>query len=104
MLRILLVLLLLAVFIGGLAVGYANATPVTFDYLFGKTELSLVALVLAVFVAAVLLTLLVCAGRILRLSADLRRARRQLRDAETELKNLRNLPIGAPPSNLPAKT
>jgi uncharacterized membrane protein YciS (DUF1049 family) len=95
MLRILLLLLLILVFVGGLAVGYSNAGPVSFNYLFGKTELSLVVLVLTVFAVAVLLTLLVCAGRILRLSADLRRLRRQLREAETELKNLRNIPIGA---------
>lgn len=95
MLRVLAILLLVLVFVGGLTVGYSNAAPVTFNYLFGKTELSLVVLVLIVFAAAVLLTLLVCAGRILRLTADVRRLRRQLRDAETELKNLRNLPIGA---------
>ena len=101
MLRILLYMVLLAVFIAGAALGYFNATPVSFNYLFGTVELRLVVLVVFTFVLAALLTLLLCAGRILSLSGEARRLRRQLRDAETELKNLRNLPLapgpGAPP-------
>ncbi len=97
MLRIVVVMVLAAVFIAGAALGYFNATPVSFNYLFGAVEVRLVVLILLTFVLAALLTLLLCAGRIWTLSGEARRLRRQLRDAETELKNLRNLPL-LPPS------
>lgn len=97
MLRIVVVMVLAAVFIAGAALGYFNATPVSFNYLFGAVEVRLVVLILFTFVLAALLTLLLCAGRIWSLSGEARRLRRQLRDAETELKNLRNLPL-LPPS------
>jgi lipopolysaccharide assembly protein A len=93
MLRVLVYAVLLVVFIGGAALGYFNATPVSFNYLFGMVEVRLVVLVVFIFVLAALLTLLLCAGRMLSLSGEARRLRRQLRDAETELKNLRNLPL-----------
>ncbi|MDB5974960.1 MAG: LapA family protein [Nevskia sp.] len=98
MLRILVVMVLLAVFIAGAALGYFNATPVDFNYLFGAMQVRLVVLIVFTFVIAALLTLLLCAGRILSLSGEARRLRRQLRDAETELKNLRNLPLTSPTS------
>ncbi len=98
MLRILVVMVLLAVFIAGAALGYFNATPVDFNYLFGAMQVRLVVLIVFTFVIAALLTLLLCAGRILSLSGEARRLRRQLRDAETELKNLRNLPLTPPTS------
>jgi uncharacterized membrane protein YciS (DUF1049 family) len=93
MLRILLILLVVVVFIAGAALGYFNATPVSFDYLFGSTQVRLVALIVGTFLIGALAMLILCATRMLGLSRDLRRLRRQLRDAETELKNLRNLPL-----------
>ena len=96
MLRIVVVMVLLLVFIAGAALGYFNATPVSFNYLFGAVQVRLVVLIVLTFVLAALFTLLLCAGRILGLSGEARRLRRQLRDAETELKNLRNLPLTPP--------
>lgn len=93
MLRALLIVVLAVVFVAGATLGYFNADPVHFNYLFGSVEVRLVVLVLFTFVAAALMTLLFCAGRLLSQSGDLRRLRRQLRDAETELKNLRNLSL-----------
>ncbi len=93
MLRILVVLLVVAVFVAGAALGYFNSTPVAFDYLFGSVQLRLVSLIVGTFLVGALLMLALCAIRMLGLSRDLRRLRRQLRDAETELKNLRNLPL-----------
>jgi|SRR5579884_2651947 len=95
MLRLLLVLLLVAVFVAGAALGYFNATPVSFDYLFGQVQVRLVTLIVGSAVLAALLTLVLCAGRLLALTAEIRRLRRRLRDAEAELKNLRNLPVDA---------
>jgi lipopolysaccharide assembly protein A len=77
----------------GASIGYFNAQPIHFDYLAGQIELPLIGLVLADFFLAVLLTLLICSGRILGLKAEARRLRKQLRDAEAELKNLRDIPL-----------
>lgn len=93
MLRILAALLLLAVFIAGAGLSYFNYGYVSFNYLFGSAQLRLVVLIVLTFIAAALLTLLLCAVRLFSLSGEARRLRRQLRDAETELKNLRNLSI-----------
>jgi lipopolysaccharide assembly protein A len=93
MLRILVVLLVVAIFVAGAALGYFNSTPVAFDYLFGSTQLRLVSLIVGTFFVGALLMLVLCAARMLGLRRELRRLRRQLRDAETELKNLRNLPL-----------
>jgi uncharacterized integral membrane protein len=94
MLRLLVVMLLILVFALGASLGYFNSQNVQFDYLFGTVQLRLVVLVVASVLISALLTLLLCAGRLLGLAAELRRLRRDLRNAETELKNLRNLPQG----------
>lgn len=93
MLRLLLWLVLILALVAGAALSYFNSGYVGFDYLFGSVEVRLVFLIVGTFVVAALLTLLLCAVRILSLSGETRRLRRQLRDAETELKNLRNLPL-----------
>jgi len=92
MLRIFQMIALALVFFGGACLSYFNADRVHFNYLFGETDLRLIVLLVGAFVLAVLLTLLLCAAKYLGLSAEIRRLRRKLRDAETELKNLRNLP------------
>lgn len=89
-----LTLILLVLMLGlGISIGYFNAQPITFDYLFGSVTVPLVALVMGEFALAVLLTLLVCSARILGLKREIRRLNRQLRDTEAELRTLRNLPI-----------
>jgi len=93
MLRLLTVLLLVFIFSIGASLGYFNAERVTFHYLFGAVEVRVAVLVAVSFVAAACLTLALCGLRILRLHRDIRRLRKQLRDSETELKNLRNLPL-----------
>lgn len=93
MLRILAIVLLVAVFIAGASLSYYNYGYVTFDYLFASVQVRLVVLIVLTFIVAAALTLLLCSVRLLTLSGETRRLRRQLRDAETELKNLRNLPI-----------
>jgi uncharacterized membrane protein YciS (DUF1049 family) len=93
MLRIVIVLLLVFVFALGASLGYFNAEHVTFHYVFGTVDVSIAVLVIVSFIAAALLTLLLCGLRMLGLHRDIRRLRKQLRDAETELKNLRNLPL-----------
>jgi len=91
--RLLIIAVLLAVLIFGVAIGFYNATPVTLDYLAGQLQLPLIGLVLGEFVLVSLLTLLVCSGRILSLRGEIRRLRRQIKDAQAELQSLRNLPL-----------
>lgn len=93
MFRILVIVLVVLATCLGISVGYFNAQPIRFNYLAGEIELPLIALIIGEFILAVLLTLALCAGRMMRLRADIRRLRKQLGNAETELKNLRNIPL-----------
>lgn len=80
----------------GASIGYFNAQPVKFDYLAGEVEMPLIALVVGEFVIAVLLTLLICLGRMFSLKAEIRRLRKQAQAAEAELKALRELSVATP--------
>lgn len=93
MLRILVIAALILVLLLGASIGYFNAQEVEFDYLAGTIQLPLIALVVGEFVLAVLLTLLICLGRMLGLRAEIRRLRKQVQGAEAELKSLRELPL-----------
>lgn len=91
--RILLVLTLLVVLCLGAALSYYNWSSVPFNFLAGEAQVPLIALLLGVFTLGVITALLLCAGRILGLRADIHRLRRQLADSQSELRNLRNLPL-----------
>lgn len=93
MLRVLGAVLLVAVLCLGVGLAYTNAGFVTFDYLFGQTQIRLVLVLLLAFTIGVVLSMLLCGIRILGLHADIRRLRRRQRELDTELKNLRNLPL-----------
>lgn len=93
MLRILVIAALIVFLVLGASIGYFNAQEVEFDYLAGTVRMPLIALVIGEFVLAVLLTLLICLGRMLGLKAEIRRLRKQAQSAESELKSLRELPI-----------
>jgi putative membrane protein len=99
MYKTLILIVLIVVLCLGATVGYFNAQSVEFYYLFGSAHLPLIALVISVFGIAVLLTLLLTMTRIFGLKREIRRLHRQLRDAQTELRNLRELPLSqeAPP-------
>ncbi len=89
----LLSLLLITVLVLGASIGFFNAQPVTLNYLFGELQLPLFAVLIADFLIAVLLTLVVLSARMFRGNREIARLRRQLRDTESELRNLRNLPV-----------
>lgn len=95
MLRALVIAGLILVLLLGASIGYFNAQPVRFNYLAGEIELPLIALVIAEFVVAVLLTLLISFSRMLGLKGEIRRLRKQLGSAEAELKTLRDLSAAA---------
>ena len=93
MFKTFILIILIAVLCLGATVGYFNAQPVEFYYLVGSAHLPLIALVIAVFGLAVVLTLALTMTRVFGLKREIRRLHRQLRDAQTELRNLRDLPL-----------
>lgn len=97
MLRIFVIVALILFLVLGASIGYFNAQEVEFDYLAGTVKLPLIALVIGEFVLAVMLTLLICLGRMLGLKTEIRRLRKQVQSSESELKSLRELPIRETP-------
>ncbi|TDU31271.1 putative integral membrane protein [Panacagrimonas perspica] len=103
MLRIFVIVALILFLVLGASIGYFNAQEVEFDYLAGTVKLPLIALVIGEFVLAVMLTLLICLGRMLGLKTEIRRLRKQVQSSESELKSLRELPIReTPPGDIVA--
>ena len=92
--RIVGLLTVLIVLALGISVGHFNAQKISFNYLAGTVEISLIWLILGILVISVVGTLLACTGKILGLQAEVRRQKRKLAAAEAELKTLRNLPLG----------
>ena len=91
--RLLVTALLIASFCLGAAISYFNWTPVTFDYLAGTAEISLILLLLAAFLAGVLVMGLLHLVRMFTLGRENRRLARQIRELEAELRSQRNLPL-----------
>lgn len=93
MFRILILVVVLAFAFLGAAIGYFNAAEVEFNFLAGSVHLPLIALLVAVFLSAVILTLMICFARMLGLKAEIRSLRKRVNSAESELKTLRDLPL-----------
>jgi uncharacterized membrane protein YciS (DUF1049 family) len=96
MTRTLIIIALLVMLAVGVAIGFFNAQPVTFNYLAGQIQIPLIGLVMAEFFLVAALTALLCWTRIFGLKGEIRRLRRQLKDAQAELQSLRNLPYKDP--------
>lgn len=92
--RAVLLILLLVMLVLGASVGYFNAQTVTLNYLIGQVELPLIAILIADFLFGVLLALLLVSARLLRARSEVSRLRRQLRDAESEMRSLRAISAG----------
>jgi len=92
---------ILPVFVLGTTIGFFNGQDVEFNYLFGSVQLPLIALLIAEFLLVVALTLLATFVRVFGLKSEIRRLRKQLRDTETELKNLRVLSAPTEQASLP---
>jgi putative membrane protein len=87
-------ILLLAVLILGLSFAYKNSQIVSLSYYFGihwDSPLSL--MLLTALALGVVLGVLASLGMLVRMQRQLVRARREIRDYEQELMNLRALPI-----------
>jgi putative membrane protein len=93
MLRWIAVIILLCVFALALLLAYANDATVTLDYLAGKLQVHLSSALLAAAVVGWLLGILSSLLVIFRLKREAWRLKRSVRDAEAEIRNLRNLPL-----------
>lgn len=93
MLRWIAVVVVLCIFAAALFLAYANGAVVTLDYLAGRAHVHLASAILGAafvgWVLGIISSLLV----IFRLKRETWRLRRSMRDAEAEIRNLRNLPL-----------
>lgn len=93
MLRWIAIIVLLCIFVLALLLAYANGTTVVLDYLMGSIRVHLSSALLAAAVIGWLLGLLSSLAVIFRLKREAWRLKRSVRDAEAEIRNLRNLPL-----------
>lgn len=93
MLRWIAVIILLCIFACALLLAYANGASVTIDYLAGSLTVHLSSALLAAAILGWLLGILSSLLVIFRLKREAWRLKRSVRDAEAEIRNLRNLPL-----------
>ncbi|MES2683853.1 MAG: LapA family protein [Pseudomonadota bacterium] len=93
MIRILIIAAVFLAFALGIAICLFNAQPVVFNYIAGSIQVPLIVLMVAEFFLVAAVTALLCWARIFGLKGEIRRLRRQLKDAQAELQSLRNLPL-----------
>lgn len=93
MLRMLRTILVLLALLLGMVFALMNHQAVTVDLLFDQFELPLVALLIINLLLGLVIGILIYMPRQLALRLDLERTRKKLATAETEIRNLRNLPI-----------
>ena len=78
----------------GLSFAYKNAQPVSLNYYFGfQWEGPLSLLILTALTLGVLMGFLASLAMVIRMQRQLVRARREVRNIEQEVMNLRSLPI-----------
>jgi uncharacterized integral membrane protein len=93
MLRWITLISLFLVFALALLLAYANGAMVRLDYLVGSEEVHMSSALLGAAVIGWLLGLASAFGVLFRMRRDLRRQKRSLDEAESELRNLRNAPV-----------
>lgn len=93
MLRWITLIVFLALFVAALLLAYANGTVVTVDYLVGQIQVHLSSALLGAAITGWLLGLLSSLAVIFRLKREAWKLKRSIRDAEAEIRNLRNLPL-----------
>lgn len=86
-------LLLVIALVIGVAFGFFNQHLVTIDVLWSNAQAPLILILLIAFVVGFGLALVLLLTRLIALRGGLARTRSQLKDARTEIRNLRSLPI-----------
>lgn len=84
--------IVLAILLGA-AFSFYNLQSVTVDFLWARVDVPLVVVLVAAFVLGFVVALLVLTWKLTRLRGRLAQARRELKDARTEIRNLRSMPI-----------
>ncbi|MGH8561834.1 MAG: lipopolysaccharide assembly protein LapA domain-containing protein [Nevskiales bacterium] len=93
MLRMLRMVLVVLALLAGMMFALMNHESVTVNLLFDQFQLPLVALLIINLLLGLAIGMLIYLPRQLTLRLELERTRRKLATAETEIRNLRNLPI-----------
>jgi len=93
MLRWITLIVFLVLFVAALLLAYANGTIVTVNYLAGSIQVHLSSALLGAAVFGWVLGLLSSLAVIFRLKREAWKLKRSIRDAEAEIRNLRNLPL-----------
>lgn len=91
--RLLSFVLVLILAVLGLAFAVINAKPVELNYFLATREVPLAMTLVLTLVFGAVIGLLFSLGMVLRLKRETLRLRRQVRLAEQEITNLRNIPI-----------
>src|SRR5699024_649337 len=77
----------------GAVFSFYNFHNVTVDLLWARVDAPLVVLLVAAFLLGFVVALLVLTWQLTRVRGRLAHSRRELKDARTEIKNLRSMPI-----------
>jgi lipopolysaccharide assembly protein A len=93
MLRWIAIIIFLCVFVVALLFAYANGSNVQVSYLIGDLQVHLSSALLGAAIIGWLLGLLSSLAVIFRLKREAWKLKRSIRDAEAEIRNLRNLPL-----------
>lgn len=93
MFRIIGAIILAVIFFTILVLAWLNTDPVTVDYLLGQAETSLSFILFVALLCGWLLGLVSCTLIVLRQRRESRRLKKEKQLLETELNNLRNLPL-----------
>ncbi|MGH8371433.1 MAG: LapA family protein [Gammaproteobacteria bacterium] len=93
MLRWIAIIIFLCVFAVALLFAYANGNTVQVSYLIGDLRVHLSSALLGAAIIGWLLGLLSSLAVIFRLKREAWKLKRSIRDAEAEIRNLRNLPL-----------
>ncbi|MBU0499317.1 MAG: LapA family protein [Gammaproteobacteria bacterium] len=91
--RIIKIILVLFMVVIGAAFAVKNAQPVNLNYYLGVQEAPLALILVAALVLGALLGVLASLGAVVRLRHELGDLRRQQRQAQEEIENLRSQPV-----------
>lgn len=93
MLRFLRNLLIVFAIVLGITFGFFNYEQVTVNLLWSDAQVPLVIVLVAAFLLGFGLALLFLVARLLGLRTNLSKTKKQLKDAQGEIRNLRSMPI-----------
>lgn len=93
MLRIVRNIIIVVALVLGVTFAFFNAQPITVDFLFTQSLVPLIIVLLVDFLLGLGVAMLWLFARLLTLRSKLARARRELEETRTEVRNLRSMPI-----------